>query len=461
MLTTTAISYTNGKPHIGHLYELILADYYARKEHTLLLTGTDEHGKKIEQIAAAKGETPMELCTRNSNLFRSLAESTQVAYARFLRTTDVDHMEFVKECIRKANAKGDIYLSSYEGWYNIREEMYMNENDAKMTDYKDPVTGIPYEKISEPAYFFRLSKYQNEILCALKTVQFEPDNALSSLEDRLSNLKDICISRSTFSWGIPFPMDETHVVYVWFDALLNYVTGAKSLGTTRFHHVLGKDIVWFHTAIYLGILYSCDLQDAIPERITVHGFVTDENGLKMSKSLGNVVEVDTLLSSVPIEAIRFYFLYRTKRCGDFHYSYDDLVLCYNSILVKQFGNLFQRLFTLAKPVEAEINRAIQDLDISLRLEKVCGMKHSITEHFSEIQTRLDEANGDIQAKKPWETSGDDRVQILVPNMIHLLELFTLFAPILPEKVKELRSYLGWDGRAFHLTSEKKRAFLPL
>ncbi len=458
MLTTTAISYTNGKPHIGHLYELILADYYARKEHTLLLTGTDEHGKKIEQIAVANGESPFTLCTRNSNLFRSLADDAQVSYTRFIRTTDEDHKVFVKECIIKAYTKGDIYLSSYEGWYNIREETYMNEMDAKMTDYKDPITGIPYEKISEPAYYFRLSKYQNDILAALKKIRIEPENALNSYEDRLNNLNDICISRSTFSWGIPFPMDETHVVYVWFDALLNYVTGANSLGTTRAHHIIGKDIVWFHTAIYLGILYSCDLKERIPERITVHGFVTDENGIKMSKSLGNVVDVDSLLT-FPIEAIRFYFLYRTKLTGDFHYSRDDLVNTYNGILVKQFGNLVQRILTLAKPVEADINRTIHGIDVSTRLEKLRKATHTLTEHFMVIQERLTEANGQIQTNKPWETSGEERAQLLVPTMIILLELFELLSPIIPEKIKELSSYFGWDGTAFNLTSEKKRAFL--
>ncbi len=460
MLTTTAISYTNGKPHIGHLYELILADYYARKEHTLLLTGTDEHGKKIEQIAVANGESPYTLCSRNSTFFRSLADTAQVSYARFIRTTDEDHKAFVKECIIKAYTKGDIYLSSYEGWYNIREETYMNEMDAKITDYKDPVSGIPYEKISEPAYFFRLSKYQNEILAALKTIRIEPENALSAYEERLHNLKDICISRSTFSWGIPFPIDESHVVYVWFDALLNYVSGANSLGTTRAHHVIGKDITWFHTAIYLGILYSCDLKARIPERITVHGFVTDENGIKMSKSLGNVVDVDSLLT-LPIEAIRFYFLYRTKLTGDFHYSRDDLINTYNGILVKQFGNLVQRILTLAKPVEADINRAIQGIDISERLEKVREATYPLTEHFAEIQQRLAEANADIQAKKPWGTTGEERAKLLIPNIVLLLELFELLVPIIPEKIKELQSYFGWDGALFHLTPEKKRAFIVI
>lgn len=418
------------------------------------MTGTDEHGKKIEQAAHACGESPFEYCTRYSKLFCDLANRAQVAYSRFIRTTDDDHIKFVQACINTAKEKGDIYLSSYEGWYCIREESYVNETDAVLTEFKDPVNGVPYEKITEPAYFFRLSKYQTRIIDFLKTVEIQPESAYIDIESRLQELKDICISRSSFKWGIPFPFNEEHCVYVWFDALLNYVTGAKSLGTHTFHHIIGKDILWFHTAIYIGILVSCDLIEYFkPEKITVHGFITDELGRKMSKSVGNVVAVDELLDTYPIEAIRFYFLIRTIGYGDIHFSKKDLVNCYNGILVNQFGNLFQRIVALSIPVEEDLNKRLSTIDVK---EYTCN--NHIQDYFMRIQEKLSIANTSLQATKPWTVSGEERVALLMPHIESLLDLLGLFEPIIPEKCKELTRILGWDGKSLHITREKFRAF---
>lgn len=455
MLTTTAISYTNGKPHIGHLYELILADFLARRKNTPLLTGTDEHGKKIEIAARVSGVTTYDYCTHHAGLFQSLAERAQVSYARFIRTTDADHQAFVQECICRAAEKGDIYLSAYEGWYCIREETFVSDIDAESTDYKDPVSGAPYEKITEPAYFFRLSKYQDVILESLRSITIHPPSAITDLEERLHSLKDICISRTSVHWGIPFPeqFDKGHCVYVWFDALLNYITGAKSIGTREFHHIIGKDIVWFHTAIYLGILHACDLfVDYRPTMITVHGFVTDKTGRKMSKSLGNVIDVDELLSAYPIEAIRFYLLYHTTLTGDVAFSTEELARCYNGILVNQFGNLFQRIVALAIPVEAEINAR-------LVVPEVSSVDCSIGEYFAGIQATLVSANGSLQLSRPWEVNGEERVIRLLPQIIILLQLLKQLEPVIPGKILELIDILGWDGKTLHLCREKRRAFI--
>ena len=462
MLTTTAISYTNGKPHVGHLYELILADFLARKDGRPLLSGTDEHGKKIESVAKLCGESPYDFCTRHSALFKSLVVTTQANVSRFIRTTDSDHIEFVQACILRAHAKGDIYLSSYEGWYSTREETYVSESDAAESDFKDPVSGIPYEKISEPAYFFRLSKYQSDILAALKHIDIQPASALSSIEERIHNLKDICISRSSFRWGIPFPIGDGHCVYVWFDALLNYITGARSLGYTGpIRHVIGKDIVWFHTAIYLGILLSCDLlTEYIPTQILVHGFVTDERGVKMSKSLGNVVDVDTLFAEFPIEAIRFYFLFRDNTTGGgIHFSREDLVAYYNNILVKQFGNLFQRIIAVSIPVEVELNTWLSDASTCPYIP-ICEGTNT-ADYFTTIQRLLADANSALQTAKPWEKEGSDRVAILGPQIQNLLMIMKLLEPVIPTKIQELYGYLGWDRKSLHLMREKKRAFILL
>jgi methionyl-tRNA synthetase len=458
MLTTTAISYTNGAPHIGHLYELILADFLARQAGTRLLTGTDEHGKKIEQTANANNETPYNFCTRHSKLFQGLADRAQVSYARFIRTTDADHVAFVQDCIRHASKKGDIYLSTYEGWYCVREESFISESDAAATGYKDPVTGVPYEKITEPAYFFRLSAYQEQIIAALDTIQFVPADVLTQFDGRLHALNDLCISRTSFKWGIPFPDDPAHCVYVWFDALLNYITGARSLSTQQFHHVVGKDIVWFHTAIYIGILLSCDLYDTYkPQRITVHDFIVDELGRKMSKSIGNVIDVNDLLTKYPIEAIRFYFLHHTTFTNDIRFSHADLVACYNNILVKQFGNLFQRIVALALPIEATLNAGLANT--AIRMTRVS--QTPVFQYITDIQEKLSAANGSLQASKPWEVQGADRVELLLPHIVGLLEIMDLLEPVIPEKIRELTAVLGWDGVALHLTRDKKRAFTLL
>lgn len=465
MLTTTAISYTNGKPHIGHLYELILADFIARRDGSPLLTGTDEHGKKIEQVAISSELSPFDLCTRNSNLFRKLADDSQVSYARFIRTTDEDHKELVKRCILDSYRKDDIYSSIFNGWYSIREESYITETDARLTDFKDPVSGIKYEKVCEPAYFFRLSKYREEIKNALKRIDIQPQYALSSIYERLDNLKDLCISRSKVSgggtsWGIPFPLDDSHVVYVWFDALLNYITGARSIHSDshrEISHIIGKDIVWFHTAIYLGILMSCNLFDEFcPRRIIVHGFIVDENGRKMSKSIGNAIDVDTLQAKFPVEAIRFYFLYTTIMGADCKFSESDLIEVYNNILVKQFGNLFQRLYTLLKPVQGEVNEYLNDLSFSSRREE------SLSDYFSYIQKLIADANAHLQFHKPWEKSGDEKISILVFSVKILIELLQLLLPVIPHKCNELMRYLGLEntegGYKISLIEGKIKAF---
>ena len=459
-LTTTAISYTNGKPHIGHLYELLLADFLARKDETLLLTGTDEHGKKIEEVAKLCGETPFDFCTRHSRLFQRLADTLQVKYDRFIRTTDEDHKSFVQECILTSYAKDDIYLGNFEGWYSVREETFINEMDAKRTDYRDPVSGIPYEKLSEPAYFFRLSRYQDEVKKLLGEIDIQPTSALIHLKERLDDLKDICISRSTFTWGIPIPFDSSHVIYVWFDALLNYVTGSRSLGTHKGRHIIGKDILWFHTAIYLGILCSCNLLHVFrPEKIIVHGFVVDEKGTKMSKSLGNVVDVDYLLAKYPIDAIRFYFLTSAPFNGDFKFSEKELISNYNNILIKQFGNLFQRLFALIQPIETEINTLLTHEPI--QIENTIRFHTDPYEYFNCIQSHLSTANLFLQERKPWTLEGDEKVRVVFKGLVFLLQAIRYFEPILPDKCIELKKYLGWDTRQIHLFKGSVKAFQPI
>ena len=321
-LITTAISYTNGDPHIGHLYEIILADFlkkiFALKNPNVqLLTGTDEHGKKIEETSKLKHLETKKFCDINSKKFRDLYDRINIDYDYFIRTTDENHKQLVKESLIKSMNNNDIYLDKYEGWYNIREENFLSELEAKESNYIDPISNKPYEKIKEESYYFKLSKYKDFIKDNLNIVIPKAED----LDNRFENLKDLSISRTSFNWGIEFPFDSKHITYVWFDALLNYVTGSQILGkSNEIYHLIGKDILWFHSVIYPAILKSCSYEEYFPKKILVHGFVLDKNRQKMSKSLGNVIDVNYLLDKFNEESIRFYFLRNTKLGEDFVFN---------------------------------------------------------------------------------------------------------------------------------------------
>jgi methionyl-tRNA synthetase len=269
-LVTTAISYTNGSPHIGHLYESVLSDFMKHLliisgKNTKLLTGTDEHGKKIEETAIKNKIKPIDLCNKYSEEFKKLNNNIKTKYDNFIRTTDEDHILLVQEALKKVLDDGNIYLGTYKGWYNTREETFMSELDCKLNNYIDPVSGKPYELIEEETYYFKLSKFKNELIDYVKTLnvnEYVKNELLLKLED----LKDLSISRTSFNWGIKFPFNDKHIVYVWFDALLNYITGKDRLfgeDDTEIIHIIGKDIVWFHAVIYPAILLAIDKQKYI------------------------------------------------------------------------------------------------------------------------------------------------------------------------------------------------------
>jgi methionyl-tRNA synthetase len=497
ILLTTAISYTNGKPHIGHLYESVLADFiknvFIILDHpTKLLTGTDEHGKKIQETAIGEKTEPIEICNKYSLLFKQMNNNIQMSYDHFIRTTDESHKQFVSESILKSVTNSDIYLSEYEGWYDVKEETYINETEAKINNYTNPLTGKLYERVKEETYMFKLKKYEEVVKKLLSCKQWIIPNSyageqikriwqengvdsIDSTTDQTNKLIDLSITRTTFDWGIKFPqlddVSKMHVIYVWFDALLNYISGRNLLYANnstqnqplQTYHLIGKDIIWFHSVIYPAILSS--IGEPLPNSILVHGFVLDENGRKMSKSLGNVVDVDYLLTKYSAEAIRYYLINETVFGSDILFSEANLIATYNNILIKNFGNLWQRMYNLLRPIESELNEWI-----SANQLKITTFKQNIYNQISEFKTDFDfvayksqmydllaYTNKELTEKMPWKIPSDTeiniqtKIEIFADVFLHFNCACGLIYPIIPNKVLQLVSYFNWDLKQLKLT----------
>ena len=304
---TTAIAYTNGYPHMGHAYEFLTADVLARYNRVMgcdvyFLTGSDEHGQKVAASAALGNLPPLDHCNIYVNAFKALNQRLAISCSGYQRTTDPSHEETARKLWCMCADAGDIYLSSYEGWYNEREEVFVPDSEAQTSNYLDSGSGLPLKRVSEESYFFRMSKYAEQLTSYIEDNPsfIEPEQYRNNILARLrkDDLKDLSISRTTFSWGISMPdgFDSRHVMYVWFDALSNYLTGVNALDhndeKSRYWpadtHIIGKDIIWFHCVIWPCILISAKVP--LPKRVFSHGFVNAADGRKMSKSYNNAVD---------------------------------------------------------------------------------------------------------------------------------------------------------------------------
>ncbi len=475
---TTAIAYTNGPPHIGHLYELVLADFLKKwfkllDYNVLLMTGTDEHGQKIEKTAKDKNIKPIDLCNQNSDLFKNLANKLNVHYDHFIRTTDLNHIECVQKLFKISQLNDNIYLDKYSGLYLPREERFITEKEANETNGIDPITGIPYTYCEEESYFFKLSKYIEYIKMHINNNTIIPNDEKINLENRLnSDLDDLSITRTSFKWGIP--INDEHVIYVWFDALLNYYTGLMTFNESldrKTINLIGKDILWFHAVIYPAILKSVNLEKYIPENILVHGFITDENGQKMSKSLGNVILPEELFNEFSIEAIRFYLIWETEWNKDVKFSKNRLKEIYNNILIKSYGNLVQRIYCL---MYKELNKndnlkkhIIENSDkyynkFSDNLYDIYNYKRKIEEDLKNINTYLTD-------EKPWlDTDETVKYEKITKTFINVLNVSKKLWPIIPNKVEEIYSLFGlqitidnYNLNNLNLTKANVKIFIPL
>ena len=359
---TTAISYPNGPPHIGHAYEAIATDAIARFMRldgydVYFLTGTDEHGQKIQQTAAREGLTPQQLLARNVPQFEKMVDRLECSNDDFIHTTEERHHRSSEAIWQRMDQNGDIYLGKYAGWYSVRAEAYYAEDETELKPDGTRVsskTGTPVEWVEEASYFFRLSAYQDKLLELYARPNYVlPKERLNEVASFVrAGLQDLSISRTTFDWGVRVPGSDGHVMYVWVDALTNYITGVgfPDTGSGKFKHywpaalhVIGKDIVRFHAVYWPAFLMSAGVE--VPQRIYSHGFLFNR-GEKMSKSVGNVIDPFALCDAYGVDQLRYFFLREVPFGQDGNYSHEAIVNRINADLANDLGNLAQRSLSM-------------------------------------------------------------------------------------------------------------------
>ena len=425
---TTAISYPNGAPHIGHAYEFVCADAIARFKRldgveTRFQIGTDVHGQKMWQTARDLGIEPKELADKNSDVFQNMTDALNVSYDRFIRTSDTDH-HAASQAIWQAMAdNGDIYKDTYSGWYSVRDEAYYDESETTLNDDNVRIgpQGTPVEWVDEESYFFRLSKYEDKLL-KLYEEQGDYISPQSRKNEIVSfvkgGLRDLSISRTTFDWGVKVPGDEKHVMYVWVDALTNYITGAgypdKSNELWKFWpcdvHIIGKDITRFHAVYWPAFLMSAGIE--LPKQVFGHGFLLNK-GEKMSKSTGNVVDPFQMAELYGVDQLRYFFLREVRFGSDGSYSHEDIVNHTNADLANNFGNLAQRsLSMIFKNLDGKVGGVAADLseDDKALLAIADGAVEKCRDAIDRVVPNealdavwhvLDEANKYFDEQAPW------------------------------------------------------------
>lgn len=450
---TTSIAYVNAAPHIGYALELLQADVLARTarqrgDEVIFCTGTDEHGQKVAQKAAEAGKTPQEFADEMSQHFRDLTKLLNISNNRFIRTTDPNH-EKRAQLIWKALEK-DIYKDKYVGWYDVRQEEFVPESKAD-PERMNPNHPQAYQRIEEENYFFRLSKYTDRILQAIESGELKivPETRRNEIIAVLKEgLEDISISRpkDKLSWGIPVPGDKSQVMYVWVEALMNYITVLGYPEHQDFREywpaevqVIGKDIVRFHAAIWPAMLMSLDLP--LPKMLFVHSFITVE-GEKMSKSLGNVIAPADVVRRHGVDAFRYYFLRHLPSYNDGDFSWDAFDAAYNNELANELGNAVQRTAAMIERYQDGIIGTIPEPehDTALIYEAIseCRFDRALDLIWDQVRG----LNQYIDTQKPWEIAKikdtDHLREVLAYQVSCLLQIADLLEPFLPETASKIK-----------------------
>ncbi|MBR2354643.1 MAG: methionine--tRNA ligase [Clostridia bacterium] len=480
---TTAIAYASGKPHFGNTYEVIMTDAVARYKKArgfdvFFCTGTDEHGQKIENLAAKAGITPKEYVDRVSGEIKTIWDKMGTDYDYFIRTTDANHEAAVKKMFTKFYEKGDIYKSEYEGWYCTPCESFFTETQAE--GGKCPDCGRPVQQAKEEAYFFKMSKYADRLMQYIEDHPefIQPESRKKEMVNNFlkAGLQDLCVSRSSFKWGIPVEFDDRHVIYVWLDALTNYITALgydpdKTYEEQSEHfrkywpcdvHMIGKDILRFHTIYWPIFLMALDLP--LPKKVFGHpwfNFGMD----KMSKSKGNVIYADQLAEHFGVDGVRYYALSEMPYNADGSITYESVITRYNMDLVNNLGNLVKRTLDMNKKYFGSVVQAPTAPDaLDEELKEACAkayaglVENMDTYHVSDalecVFTMLKRANKYIDETTPWALAKDEaqkeRLGTVLYNLLEAIRFgAVMLTPFIPASAKEILDELNTDARTYN------------
>ena len=482
---TTAIAYTSAKPHIGNTYEIVLADAIARYKRQMgydvfFQTGTDEHGQKIEEKAKEAGVSPQEYVDKIAAEIKRIWDLMNTSYDKFVRTTDKEHEKKVQKIFRKLYNQGDIYKGVYEGWYCTPCESFFTESQLK--EGKCPDCGREVKKAKEEAYFFRMSKYQKRLEEYIESHPhfIEPISRKNEMVNNFlkSGLQDLCVSRTSFKWGVPVDFDPKHIIYVWIDALTNYITfiGYDPEGSTEQFkklwpanlHLIGKDILRFHTIYWPILLMALDLP--LPEQIFGHPWLLMSND-KMSKSKGNVIYADDLVEHFGVDAVRYYLLHEIPFSSDGNITYELLIERINGDLANVLGNLVQRTISMAKKYfnkKVEYKGRKEDLDDEL-ITQINNLRDKIDEKMKTLEVAesisvifevLRASNKYIDETTPWILAKEEnKKERLETVLYHLLESIRVCAiklePFLPSTSQEILRQLNTEDKTEQLNLNNK------
>ncbi|MDA9230593.1 methionine--tRNA ligase [Alphaproteobacteria bacterium] len=469
---TTAISYPNGPPHIGHAYEVMATDAIARYrrlagDNVFFTTGTDDHGQKMFQTARDEGKTARQLADERTPAFREMADRLNCSHDDFIRTSEPRHYQAVSDIWRRVSENGDIYKDSYAGWYSVRDEAFYAE--AELTkdgegEWQSP-QGTPVEWLEEDSYFFKLSAYEDKLLAYFEANPdfIQPQSRRNEiLQFVKGGLKDLSISRTAFDWGVPVPGDPDHVIYVWMDALTNYlsVLGFPDVDGEAFQqfwpaslHVVGKDITRFHAVYWPAFLISANLP--LPKHVFAHGFLT-VRGEKMSKSLGNVLDPMTLADHYGVDALRYFFLREVPFGRDGSFSDEAIVNRVNADLANDIGNLAQRCLSMIGKncggvMPSPTAPTPEDAALFARFDalpdrvEAAMQKYEIHNYLALVMEAVSEANRYFAGQAPWglkESDPERMGSILYCAAEAVRQAAILLQPVIPEGAAKLLDYLG-------------------
>ena len=479
---TTPIYYPSGKPHMGHAYSSIIADIFARFKrlegyNVLFLTGTDEHGQKIQKEADKNKKDPKKFCDEISETFRSLSKILNLSNNDFIRTTEPRHFKSVNEIWNRLVKSGDIYLDKYSGWYSVSDEAYYDKDEIEEKNGKrlSKVSGSPVEWVEEESYFFKLSAFQSKLLEHYKKnvdfilPQSRKNEVIKFVE---KGLKDLSISRTSFSWGIPVPNNTKHVIYVWLDALTNYLSALNfpNIEDEKYKsfwpadvHIIGKDILRFHAIYWPAFLFAADLP--LPKKVFGHGWILSDDK-KMSKSLGNILDPIEVIKDYGIDQLRYYLIKEVSLGNDGSISMKNLKNCINNDLANNYGNLCQRVFSfinkncankipkkkISKESDIKLIKSLQDY-IPKLIDYI--NKQNLNEYVKSVVNFSFEANKYFNDSEPWALKKKDpeRMNTILHTIVEQIKnISILLNPIIPISTQKVLNSIHISEKEISITN---------